>query len=84
MSDLSSAKLIEIWDELPESLKQKALKYMERLADTPEKNQRETPEQKIQRRLKGFGSWKGKIHIADDFDAPLEDFTEYMSNETSV
>lgn len=25
-----------------------------------------------------FGSAKGKIHIADDFDAPLEDFAEYQ------
>lgn len=25
-----------------------------------------------------FGSAKGLIHIADDFDAPLEDFNEYM------
>ena len=25
-----------------------------------------------------FGSLKGKIHIAADFDAPLFDFNEYM------
>ncbi len=25
-----------------------------------------------------FGSWKGQIEIADDFDAPLEDFRDYM------
>jgi antitoxin (DNA-binding transcriptional repressor) of toxin-antitoxin stability system len=25
-----------------------------------------------------FGSARGKIHIHDDFDAPLEDFEEYM------
>jgi antitoxin (DNA-binding transcriptional repressor) of toxin-antitoxin stability system len=25
-----------------------------------------------------FGSAKGLIHMADDFDAPLEDFKEYM------
>jgi antitoxin (DNA-binding transcriptional repressor) of toxin-antitoxin stability system len=24
------------------------------------------------------GRFKGKIHMADDFDAPLEDFKEYM------
>jgi Protein of unknown function (DUF2281) len=24
------------------------------------------------------GSAKGMIHMADDFDAPLEDFQEYM------
>jgi antitoxin (DNA-binding transcriptional repressor) of toxin-antitoxin stability system len=26
-----------------------------------------------------FGSARGKIFMADDFDAPLEDFQEYMS-----
>ncbi|HEX6797143.1 MAG TPA: DUF2281 domain-containing protein [Ktedonobacterales bacterium] len=25
-----------------------------------------------------FGSAKGTVRIADDFDAPLEDFAEYM------
>ena len=25
-----------------------------------------------------FGSAKGLIHMADDFDAPLEDFEDYM------
>lgn len=25
-----------------------------------------------------FGSARGLIHMADDFDAPLEDFREYM------
>ena len=25
-----------------------------------------------------FGSAKGKIQMADDFDAPLDDFREYM------
>lgn len=26
-----------------------------------------------------FGGWKGKIKMADGFDAPLDDFAEYMS-----
>jgi hypothetical protein len=26
----------------------------------------------------GFGCMKGKMWMADDFDAPLEDFEEYM------
>ena len=25
-----------------------------------------------------FGSMKGKVRMADDFDAPLDDFKEYM------
>jgi len=30
------------------------------------------------RGLKGFGSLKGKIAMAPDFDAPLDDFRDYM------
>lgn len=30
------------------------------------------------RRQRQFGSAKGQIWMADDFDAPLEDFKEYM------
>lgn len=29
-------------------------------------------------RKRQFGSAKGLIHMADDFDAPLEDFSVYM------
>jgi hypothetical protein len=28
--------------------------------------------------VRGFGSMKGEIRIGEDFDAPLEDFREYM------
>lgn len=28
--------------------------------------------------VRRFGSARGKIRIADDFDAPLDDFAEYM------
>ncbi len=27
--------------------------------------------QPVRRKRRRFGAWKGKIHIADDFDAPL-------------
>ena len=29
-------------------------------------------------RVPGFGCSKGKYRMADDFDAPLEDFKDYM------
>ncbi len=29
--------------------------------------------------LKGFGCLKGKISMSADFDAPLEDFKDYMA-----
>jgi len=25
-----------------------------------------------------FGGWEGKVWISDDFDAPMEEFKEYM------
>ena len=30
------------------------------------------------KKLPKLGGWEGKIWMADDFDAPLEDFKEYM------
>lgn len=33
----------------------------------------------VQRRPRKAGSARGQIQMADDFDAPLDDFTEYMA-----
>jgi DNA-damage-inducible protein J len=30
------------------------------------------------RKIPKLGGWEGKIWMAEDFDAPLEDFKEYM------
>ena len=53
-------------ETLPLNLRNEALMFMEFLI---QKSGRKT--QKTQRK---FGSAKGKIHISDDFDAPLADF----------
>ena len=37
----------------------------------------ETQKPKVSRESM-FGCMKGKMHVPDDFDAPLEDFKEYM------
>ena len=34
----------------------------------------EQPEKKIRQ----FGGWEGQVRMADDFDAPLDDFKDYM------
>ena len=34
----------------------------------------EEPEKKIRQ----FGGWEGQVWMADDFDAPLDDFKDYM------
>lgn len=58
---------------LPESLKQEALHYISFLAKVHEnKLQVELPKNRL------FGSAEGKYILAPDFDAPLDDFKEYM------
>jgi len=37
-----------------------------------------TPAKAEQKRVPVFGSAKGKYRMAEDFDAPLEDFKDYM------
>ena len=51
------------WRNLPIRVKAE-LEPVERLSGHPE--------------LKGFGCLRGKISMAADFDAPLEDFKEYL------
>jgi Protein of unknown function (DUF2281) len=64
---------------LPESLQIEALHYVEYLTsrlDRPTLESRE-PIARTQKR-NGFGILKGKVTIADDFDAPLEEFADYQ------
>jgi len=37
-----------------------------------------TPAKVEQIKERGFGCAKGQFHMAEDFDAPLEDFRDYM------
>jgi len=37
-----------------------------------------TPAKNEPQKVPVFGCAKGKYHMADDFDAPLEDFKDYM------
>jgi len=58
---------------LPESLKVQVLKYVQILKKQSIQSQKEKP---LKRRK--AGSAEGKYVLAPDFDAPLEDFEEYM------
>jgi hypothetical protein len=65
--------------QLPEPLQIEALHYIEYLtsrrvgaADSQIENHPATPKRN------GFGILKGKVTIADDFDAPLEEFADYQ------
>lgn len=66
-------------DSLPEEVRKKVLDFIASLMDQWEKQQqevRESNEPKRKRRIAGI--MEGQIHISDDFDAPLDDFKEYM------
>lgn len=53
---------------LPEDKIQQLNKYVEKLLQ----------EAKISKPKAKFGSAKGKLWMAEDFDEPLEDFKDYM------
>lgn len=62
-------KIDSLPEKVPAGLHQLIQDFLEKIAKTP-------PLAKKQRE---FGNLKGMvIYMADDFDAPLEDFKEYM------
>ncbi len=70
MTSLSLYKKIE---NLPPALKKEAEDFIEFLLDKTKKK-----EKNPQKLKKTFGSLKGKVSLSEDFDAPLEDFKDYM------
>ena len=64
--------VIQKFTRLPDALKAEAEDFIDFLfakAGKAQQNKHQT---------KGYGLWKGKIEMSQDFDAPLEDFKEYM------
>jgi Protein of unknown function (DUF2281) len=57
--------------KLPENLKQEVLDFMDFLVVKHQLSDKKN-------RTPKFGSAKGKYTLAPDFDAPLDDFKEYM------
>lgn len=57
--------------QLPETLKLEVLHFVRFLRQEKIQSQSELSE-------RVFGLSKGRYKLADDFDAPLEDFKEYM------
>lgn len=66
--------ILEKLEQLPESLQTEVLHYIEFLA---EKYAKRSSTQAPQKKRKA-GLLKGKIWMAEDFDAPLEDLKDYM------
>lgn len=66
--------MLEI-QQLPENLKLEVFHYINFI-----KSFRRIPaEESQQLRNRKFGCAKNKYHLSADFDAPLEDFNDYMS-----
>jgi hypothetical protein len=65
----------EKYQQLPATSREAAAKFIDFLLSEAKKSRDDIKEAKSQR--KGFGSWKG-IYLSPDFDAPLNDFKEYM------
>jgi len=61
---------------LPEDVRSQVVEFIEFLLQRRKKDDR--PTQKADPNLRPLGKFKGKIHMSDDFDEPLEDFKEYM------
>lgn len=71
----TDSEILQTIAKMPEPLKQELLHYAKALIES-HSNSDALSEKPASRG--GLGIWKGKIWIADDFDAPLEDFKDYM------
>ena len=55
------------------------IRYMRFLKfETDSFNNVDAPGTQPRRKIRKAGIWKGQIKMSDDFDAPLDDFKEYM------
>ena len=67
--------ILEMLETLPEAQQTEGLHYIEFLSERyTEKNERATS---LNEKRGGFGIWKGKVWMSDDFDEPLEDMKDY-------
>jgi hypothetical protein len=64
--------ILERLQQLPESAQQEALHFIDELLI-----KHQQPKQ-VMSRKEAFGIWQGKLWMADNFDAPLEELAEYM------
>lgn len=71
---MTSLSLYTKLETLPSELKDEAKKFIENLVEKSRKKKGSIPQKPSPK----FGGLKGKIHLSDDFDEPLDDFKEYM------
>lgn len=67
--------ILEKLETLPESLQIEVLHYIEFLS---ERYIEKRVELEVQQKKRRAGLLKGKIWMAEDFDAPLEDMKDYI------
>jgi len=63
---------------MPQQLKTEILDFMDYLWMKYQKQNNSSDIIITQKKQRQWGQFAGKIKIADDFDAPLDDFKEYM------
>jgi len=64
--------------QLPYSLQVEVFHYIEFLKSNYAKQSLENSEVKQSKKRDGFGIWQGKISMSEDFNAPMEEFEEYI------
>ncbi|NCJ05730.1 DUF2281 domain-containing protein [Synechococcales cyanobacterium C] len=80
--------ILQKLEALPESLQAKVFHYIDFLSREHHKNKEmnlddlrkpwiDLPDKEAEKQY-GYGSMAGKIIMADDFDEPLEELSEYM------
>ena len=74
---MASLSLYTKLETLPPALKEEAKNFIEYLVDKTKKGKM-AANSKQNNNITSFGSLKGKIHLSDDFDAPLDEFKDYM------
>ncbi len=70
MTDIQVLKALQ---QLPEALKREAFHFIQTLSE-----KQGTEEKKALRKIPQFGKGKVKMTMSPDFDAPIEDFKDYM------
>ena len=75
---MTTTQFLQTYSSLPEALKKEAEHFVEFLAQKIKPNVEGISENQPKKERGGYGSMKGMFKMADDFDAPLDDFKDYM------
>ena len=71
---MTATQFLQTYNSLPEALKKEAEHFVEFLAQKLNASEEKQPKKE----RGGYGVLAGKIWMAEDFNAPLEDFKDYM------